>query len=90
MIYRFKVSALVFNGEGVMSSEFLTYSCVAPTTMAGPTRVSSTSSSMTLAWTAPADEGGCTVTGYAVFTNDGLGGTVWTEVNVPMDTNVRN
>lgn len=52
-IYRFKVSALVYNGEGPLSSEFLTYSCVVPTKMNGPQRVASTATSMTLSWTAP-------------------------------------
>lgn len=45
---------------------------------------------MTLEWSAPQDNGGCTVTGYAVYRNDGEGGTSWTEVNAVMDTNVRD
>ncbi len=52
-IYRFKVSALVYNGEGPLSSEFLTYSCVKPTKMQGPKRVASTATTMTLSWVAP-------------------------------------
>ena len=47
-IYRFKISALVYNGEGPLSSEFLTYSCVVPTKMLGPKRVVSTATTMTL------------------------------------------
>jgi hypothetical protein len=53
ILYRFKVSALVFNGEGPLSSEFATYSCVIPTKMASPQRVASTATTMTLSWTAP-------------------------------------
>ena len=89
-IYRFKASALVFNGEGALSSEFFTYSCVKPSNMSGPKRVSSTATTMTLSWEAPVEDGGCTVTGYAVYRNDGEGGTSWTEVNTPMDSNVRD
>ncbi len=70
-IYRFKVSALVFNGEGPLSAEFPTYSCVKPSSMSGPKRVSSTATSMTLSWEAPSDDGGCPITGYAVYRNNG-------------------
>ena len=45
---------------------------------------------MTLSWIAPDDDGGCIITGYAVFRNDGQGGTSWTEVNTAMDSNVRD
>lgn len=89
-IYRFKVSALTFNAEGQLSTELHTYSCIKPSLMAAPLRVTSTAASMTLAWSAPSDDGGCTITGYAVFRNDGQGGTSWTEVNADQDTNVRD
>jgi hypothetical protein len=45
---------------------------------------------MQIGWQAPKFDGGCPITGYAVFRNDGLGGTSWTEVNVAMDSNVRD
>lgn len=90
MIYRFKVSAIVYNGEGALSNEFLTYSCVIPSKMMGPERIISTSTTMTLRWKAPEEDGGCTITGYAVYRNDGEGGTSWTEVNTAMDSNVRD
>ena len=70
-MYRFKVSSLNFNGEGSLSSEFLTYACIAPYNMAAPTRVTSTLTSLTLAWQAPEDDGGCPITGYAVFRDNG-------------------
>jgi hypothetical protein len=53
LIYRFKVSAIVFNGEGALSNEFLTYSCVIPSKMKGPERITSTATTMTLKWVAP-------------------------------------
>ena len=55
-----------------------------------PTRHSSTSTQLTLDWTAPSSEGGCSVTGYAVFRDDGSAGAVSTEVNTGSDTNVRD
>lgn len=42
--YRFKVLALNFNGASAYSSELSTYSCVAPSNMAAPTRTASTTS----------------------------------------------
>lgn len=36
------------------------------------------------------DDGGCPVTGFAVFRNDGNDGTVYTEVNSAIDANVRD
>jgi len=58
--------------------------------MKGPERITSTATTMTLRWKAPEQDGGCTITGYAVYRNDVQGGTSWTEVNTPMDSNVRD
>lgn len=70
--YRFKVTAYNYNGEGAASAELTTYACVAPSRMLAPLRVTSTSSpSFTIKWEAPDDDGGCPITGYAVFRNDG-------------------
>lgn len=57
--------------------------------MAAPTRLTSTEDSITIAWTPPASNGGCTVTGYAVFVDDGSDG-LFSEVNEEDDSNVRN
>lgn len=89
-LYRFRVSAYNFNGEGPLSTELLTYSCVAPSTMDAPTRVSTTLTSFTLQWNQPTDNGGCPILGYAVFRNDGANGEITTEVNINFDTNVRD
>lgn len=45
---------------------------------------------LTLAWTAPEDDGGCPITSYAVFRDDGAASEVNIEVNTDSDTNVRN
>lgn len=90
-LYRFKVSAYNFNGEGPTSDPMTTYSCIAPLKMQAPTRITSTSApTFTIEWKAPEDDGGCPITGYAVFRNDGEGGATITEVNSVLDTNIRD
>lgn len=89
-VYRFKVSAYNLNGEGPMSPELITYSCIAPSRIDAPTRVTSTLTSITLQWNQPTDNGGCPILGYAVFRNNGENGEINTEVNTDYDTNVRD
>ena len=89
-LYKFKISAYNFNGEGPVSNELVTYACVAPSKMSAPTRVSSTQTSINIEWEQPKDNGGCSIQGYAVFRNDGNDGQITTEVNTNMDTNIRD
>lgn len=78
------------NGEGPLSEEMQTRACQAPTQMDAPRRVSSTMASLTLQWEHPADNGGCPITSFAVFRDDGASGDIDIEANAPLDTNVRN
>jgi len=98
-IYDFKVSAINFNGEGAQSTTALrTYSCQAPSGVASPVRVdsSSSTSAVTLSWAIPTSTGGCPITGYALFRNEpdlaiATNGTeVYVEVNSANDANIRN
>lgn len=57
--YRFYVVALNFNGKSDASSEALLYSCLPPSSLAPPTYVSSTTTTLTVAWTAPHSMNGC-------------------------------
>lgn len=88
-VWDFKVSAINFNGEGAQSATALrTYACVAPSGVPAPIRdvVLSTDTSMTLDWLAPTSNGGCPITGYALYRNDpalsnpSTGAETWTEV----------
>lgn len=47
-LYRFKVSAFNFNGEGPMSPEMKTYACIAPEVMSAPVRIDSTQQTLTI------------------------------------------
>jgi hypothetical protein len=58
--------------------------------MAAPWKIASSSSSLSLEWTEPSDNGGCTITGYAVFRNDGNNGPITIEANEDQDTNIRD
>jgi hypothetical protein len=57
---------------------------------APPRFVSSTSTSMTISWQAPLNDGGCPITGYAVFRDDGVTEIANIEVNMANDPSVRN
>ena len=89
-IYRFKVSAFNYNGEGALSTELSTFACISPSNMAAPTRISSTLTSLMLNWSSPTDDGGCPITGFAVFRDDGAGSDINVEVNSALDTNIRD
>lgn len=61
-----------------------------PTGFAAPYRTGSTASSIDIAWTPPLDPGGCVITGYAVFKDDGTGTGVFAEANSVNDLAIRD
>ena len=63
-LYRYKVSALNFNGEGVLSSEAQIYACLSPANFSEPTYVTSTENELTISWNAPQQQNGCPVYMY--------------------------
>lgn len=78
--YNFRVMAINFNGPSDPSSELSVTFCNAPTGLDPPTLLKSTNTSLTLQWTAPEDDGGCPVTEYALYRDDGTG------TSAPVDT----
>jgi titin len=87
--YRFKLQAINFNGLSPMSQEFTFNACLPPSSLRAPYRLDSSLSSITLGWGEPLDDGGCPVTGYAVFRDEGTRGTPTVEVNSGLDPTVR-
>jgi predicted phage tail protein len=87
--YRFKLQALNFNGASAMSDVFTFNACLAPSGQPAPYKIATTTTSITIGWNAPFDEGGCPVTGFAVFRDEGDQTTPATEVNVATDAAVR-
>ena len=51
-------------------------------------RTDSTTTSIDISWEPPTDNGGCQLTGYAVYVSDGSGGFV--EANADDDAAVRD
>lgn len=72
--YRFKVVAFNFNGQGQESASSIHYSCAKPGYLPPPQLVSTTQQYMTLSWTEPHENGGCPITGFQLFRDDGLTG----------------
>lgn len=74
--YTFKVQAINYNGAG-SDSTLLTYSvCVPPSGLFPPTLSAVTKTSMTLTWVAPNSDGGCPITSYYIYIDDGAGGSL--------------
>ena len=88
--YRFKIRAAGYNEEGPESDIASFYACTPPSGFESPTAVSQTSSTIQIQWKAPLDDGGCSLSGYAVFRDNGAEGDITTEVNSANDALVRN
>ena len=90
--YTFRALALDYNGNYATSASAGFYVCTAPSDFSAPLITSQTSTTMVLEWTPPADDGGCSITGYALFRDDGevAGTAITTELNSASDANIRN
>lgn len=88
--YRFKLQAINFNGLSEMSPEFTFNACLPPSGQPAPVRIDTTPTSITLGWSGPLDDGGCPITGFAVFRDEGDQGTPSVEVNADSDPAVRS
>ena len=80
--YTFKVTGLYQNGKTETSSESVPiFACVAPSYFDAPQFVSATLSSISLSWKYPNDLGSCSISSFALYMNDGLGGDTFTEID---------
>ena len=80
-LYFIKVSAVNFNGESELSEPLQKYSCRLPGKPDRPFRVGGTSSSIDLRWSVPLENGGCNITGFQLYRDDGQAGLISTEVD---------
>lgn len=78
--YRFKVVAFNLNGQGEMSLPIIHYSCSTPFGLSPPEQVSTSPSGMVLSWSEPSDNGGCPITGFQLYRDDGISGDASIEV----------
>lgn len=72
----FYVAAINYNGPSILSPVLASYSCVAPSQPNAPSLVSSTQTTLTLSWAPPSDYGGCALTGYELYVDNGVGGLI--------------
>lgn len=88
--YRFRIQAENFNGLSALSDIATHWTCLPPSMMDPPVKVQSTATSMFVKWAAPKDDGGCPITGYALFRDDGITEIPSIEVNSVNDPLIRN
>lgn len=73
--------AVNFNGESQPSDSLVKYACILPEQPSVPVRVGGTRTELDLKWSIPQDNGGCPLTGFNLYRDDGNGGSVTTEVD---------
>lgn len=78
--YSITVSAVNYNGEGTLTSATTLMSCVAPSGVPNLIEAATTPTSVTLRWSQPSDDGGCDVSGYQIYRDDGAEGAITTAV----------
>lgn len=87
--YRTYLVAHNFNEESDSSSVTTIYPCDLPSDFSKPSLVSVSQSDITISWTEPTNKGGCDITSYAVYIDDGNEGS-FSEANADNDISVRN
>ena len=81
LIYRFKAQSLNFNGLSDFSDVASYYVCTEPTDFSKPLVFDQSGTSISITWDPPRDTGGCRITTYIIYRNDGSQGEIVTEVN---------
>ena len=74
--YNFRVSSVDINGQGPVSAVSSFISCIPPSGMDQPYLTYVDEISFTVNWNLPDDDGGCAITGYAIFSDNGTGGNI--------------
>ena len=86
----FRLYALNYNGRSEASDIFKFNVCTVPKGMMPPYKIRSEPNEIVIGWSDPLDNGGCPITGYAIFRDDAQGSDVTIEVNEDDDPNIRN
>lgn len=79
--YNFRAQAFDVNGPGVYSSVTSVQACISPANLSSPLISSITKTSFKVSWSAPVVFGGCPITSYVLYRDDGQGSSV----NIPID-----
>ena len=65
-----------FNGPSEFSNAATFKACTSPSNISPPYTTTTTETTIQLAWTAPSNLGGCPITGYELYVDDGNGGNL--------------
>jgi hypothetical protein len=71
LLFQFRIAAVYFNGDSEMSPSLVKYSCLLPERPEVPYRVVGDETTITLRWEVPLDDGGCPLTGFNLYRDDG-------------------
>ena len=71
--YGFKVLAINFKGNGPLGSEAIFESWEAPKSLQAPTIGQVTETQISITWSVPVSNGGCSTTGFKLWMDDGTG-----------------
>lgn len=72
-LYKFRVTALNWNGPSNPGSPLVVHACLNPVGASQPRKVLSTATSVIIEWDAPLDDGGCPILGYQLYRDSGGG-----------------
>jgi hypothetical protein len=64
-----------------MSDPLVRYSCVEPSMPKPPVRVTGDRTDLLLSWLIPSNDGGCALTGFNLYRDNGAGGSITVEVD---------
>ena len=79
--YGFYVTSVNFNGESLPSDELIAVVCLPPQHLEKLDFVSATRNTISMSWTQPTSTGGCPILSYAIFSDLGVSGASFTEVD---------
>lgn len=85
--YKFYVVSVDVNGIGLPSLISSFISCVAPANMTSPKLQAVNQTSYTISWNLPQSDGGCPITGYAIYSDYGSGGLINIDVDAALIAN---
>jgi hypothetical protein len=78
--YRFYIVSVNYAGSSITSIYATFYTCLAPSGFNAPTVIAVITTTVDLEWSDPTSDGGCPLTGFSIYRDDGAGGS-YTEVH---------